>query len=82
MPARSFQTPAARHMAGRKPPNLLFRQSSPRRLSPVCQDDSFSLQQKRRLRRSANLLYFLLYPFCFFHFRTKARKVKSFLLLL
>lgn len=68
MPARSFQTPAARHMAGRKPPNLLFRQSSPRRLSPVCQDDSFSLQQKRRLRRSANLLYFFVVPVLFFSF--------------
>lgn len=69
-------------MAGRNR-RISYSANHPRAaMSPRRQDDSFSLQQKRRLRRSANLLYFLLYPFCFFHFRTKARKVKSFLLLL
>ena len=37
-------------------------------MSTVCQDDSFSLQQKRRLRRSANLLYFFVVPVLFFSF--------------
>lgn len=67
MPARSFQTPAARHMAGRKPPNLLFRQSSPRRLSPVCQEDSFSLQQKKKAApKRKPSLFFCCTRFVFF----------------
>lgn len=38
--------------------------------------------KKEGCAEAQTFFIFLLYPFCFFHFRTKARKVKSFLLLL
>lgn len=41
-----------------------------------------SATKKEGCAEAQTFFIFLLYPFCFFHFRTKARKVKSFLLLL